>query len=130
MVPKIVSISLVSFCLLMVTGSFLQVLELTYGYSYSHLDQRQTIKATELPKEAQNVILLVKKGGPFPYPKDGTFFNNRERRLPQKHKGYYREYTVPTPGIGHRGARRVIAGEAGELYYTDDHYNTFKLILE
>ncbi|HYI09382.1 MAG TPA: ribonuclease domain-containing protein [Thermoanaerobaculia bacterium] len=69
---------------------------------------------------------LIERGGPFPYPKkDGSTFSNREKRLPSKPKGYYREYTVPTPGASNRGARRVVQGKSGETYYTDDHYDTF-----
>jgi ribonuclease T1 len=32
---------------------------------------------------------------------------------------------VPTPGSDDRGARRIVAGEAGELYWTQDHYSSF-----
>jgi ribonuclease T1 len=71
-------------------------------------------------------LALIDAGGPFPYPKkDGSVFSNRERRLPAKARGYYREYTVPTPGANNRGARRVVQGREGETYYTDDHYRTF-----
>ena len=62
--------------------------------------------------------------------RDGVVFGNRERLLPQRERGYYREYTVPTPGLKHRGARRIVAGRGGELYYTDDHYRSFKRIRE
>jgi ribonuclease T1 len=71
-------------------------------------------------------IEIIERGGPFPYPKeDGTVFANREHRLPQQKRGYYREYTVPTPGARDRGARRVIRGQGGETWYTRDHYGTF-----
>jgi ribonuclease T1 len=88
------------------------------------------IAAGDLPSEAKATLKLIKHGGPFPYPKDGTIFNNREGRLPAHKRGYYREYTVKTPGRRDRGARRIIAGADGEFYYTDDHYNTFRLIKE
>lgn len=68
----------------------------------------------------------IERGGPFPYPKkDGTTFNNREASLPAQPRGYYREYTVPTPGASNRGARRVVRGKDGETYYSRDHYETF-----
>jgi ribonuclease T1 len=89
-----------------------------------------TIAVGDLPSEAKATLKLIKHGGPFPYPKDGTIFNNREGRLPARMRGYYKEYTVKTPGRRDRGARRIIAGADGEFYYTDDHYNTFKLIKE
>jgi ribonuclease T1 len=73
---------------------------------------------------------LIKQGGPFPHKRDGVVFGNRERRLPYGPRGYYREYTVPTPGARDRGARRIVAGTRGEYYYTDDHYNTFRRIRE
>lgn len=84
----------------------------------------------QLPGEARDTALLLRRGGPFPYARDGIAFGNRERLLPQREHGYYREYTVPTPGLTHRGARRIVAGRQGELYYTDDHYRTFKRISE
>ena len=83
-----------------------------------------------LPAEARATVARIKDGGPFPYRKDGSVFGNREHRLQMRARGYYKEYTVPTPGSHDRGARRVIAGSSGEMYYTDDHYNTFRLIKE
>lgn len=97
----------------------------------SHHSTQAVIKAGDLPPQAQNTLALIKRGGPFPYPKkDGTLFGNREGRLPHKPRGYYREYTVPTPGVRGRGARRIVAGSCDEFYYTDDHYTTFRRILE
>lgn len=84
---------------------------------------------TDLPREAQTTIKLIDKGGPFPYSRDGVEFQNRERLLPRKDRGYYHEYTVVTPGSQDRGARRIIAGANGELYYTDDHYASFKEVV-
>jgi ribonuclease T1 len=88
------------------------------------------IAAADLPREARETLGLIKRGGPFSYSKDGSAFNNRERLLPLRSRGYYREYTVPVPGARDRGARRIIAGSAGEYYYTDDHYATFRRIRE
>lgn len=75
--------------------------------------------------EVENTLALIERGGPFPYRKDGTVFGNRERRLPLQPQGYYREYTVVTPGAPNRGARRIVRGAGGETYYTRDHYETF-----
>jgi len=88
------------------------------------------IRAADLPHEARHVLQLIRAGGPFPYPKDGSVFGNREGRLPPKPRGYYREYTVETPGARNRGARRIISGDNGELYYSDDHYLSFRRVLE
>ena len=83
------------------------------------------VSVDRLPAEAQATINLIRRGGPFPYAKDGTVFGNRERRLPQAKKGYYREYTVKTTGSRDRGVRRIITGQGGEIYYTGDHYASF-----
>jgi len=88
------------------------------------------VRFDDLPKEAQKTLRLVKANGPFPYRRDGATFGNFEGRLPKKARGYYKEYTVPTPGARDRGARRIVAGRNGEYYYTDDHYQTFRRILE
>lgn len=84
---------------------------------------------TSLPPEAQRVVAAIDRGGPFRYRQDGVTFANRERRLPAEPRGYYREYTVDTPGSPDRGPRRIIAGRNGELYYTPDHYLTFRWII-
>ena len=91
------------------------------------------ISLSELPVQARETHRLVLAGGPFPYSKDGTVFGNRERLLPRKARGFYREYTVKTPGARNRGARRLVCGgtppTAPEVcYYTDDHYASFKRI--
>ena len=88
------------------------------------------IEKKQLPKEVHETIALIKKGGPFPHARDGVTFGNRERFLPPRERGWYREYTVRTPGERTRGARRIVAGRDGTLYYTDDHYRSFKRILE
>ena len=88
------------------------------------------IAVAELPPEARATLALIKAGGPFPYPQDGRSFQNREKLLPQRARGYYREYTVRTPGARDRGARRIVAGRDGEFYYTADHYRSFRRIRE
>ena len=96
----------------------------------SSVSNSAQLRFEDLPKEAQKTLGLVKTDGPFPYKRDGDTFGNFEGRLPQKARGYYKEYTVPTPGAGDRGARRIIAGRNGQYYYTDYHYKTFRRILE
>ncbi|MBS1190710.1 MAG: ribonuclease [Rhodocyclaceae bacterium] len=97
-------------------------------------DSAAAVAAAELPPEARNTLALIKRGGPYPYSKDGTVFGNFERRLPAKPRGYYHEYTVKTPGSRDRGPRRIIAGgdpaATAEFYYTQDHYRTFRRIEE
>ena len=88
------------------------------------------IPIAQLPEEARATLALIRKGGPFHYAKDGRVFGNREGMLPPQKRGYYREYTVKTPGVRTRGARRIVAGAPGEYYYTDDHYNSFRRIRE
>lgn len=81
-----------------------------------------------LPPEAIATLELIERGGPFAYDRDGVTFQNRERRLPERARDYYREYTVPTPGSRDRGARRIVTGgDPPEVfYYTDDHYRSFR----
>jgi len=88
------------------------------------------VRVAQLPNEARETLALIRAGGPFPYQRDGVVFSNREGHLPSRKRGYYREYTVKTPGARDRGARRVVAGEGGELYYTEDHYRSFRRIIE
>jgi ribonuclease T1 len=87
-------------------------------------------EVVSLPPEARATLDLIHKGGPYPYAKDGAVFGNREGVLPRQKHGYYREYTVKTPHVRTRGARRIIAGSGGDLYYTEDHYNHFSRIRE
>lgn len=84
---------------------------------------------SQLPPEVQTTVNLIAKGGPFTYSKDATEFKNREGLLPIQSSGYYREYTVDTPGVADRGSRRLITGNNAELYYTPDHYNSFQEII-
>ncbi len=84
---------------------------------------------SSLPAEAGATWKLVESDGPFPHPRnDGVTFQNREKRLPQKDSGYYKEYTVPTPGSPDRGARRLVTGKEKEVFYTGDHYSTFVVV--
>ena len=92
------------------------------------------IDVRALPPEARDVLALIRAGGPFRHERDGVVFGNRERSLPHRPRGFYHEYTVRTPGLRTRGARRIVCGgsrQAPEVcYYTDDHYATFKRIRE
>lgn len=88
------------------------------------------VPVEKLPLEARQTVALIKAGGPFPYAQDGKTFQNREKHLPPRERGYYREYTVKTPGAKDRGARRIVAGRGGEFYYTEDHYRSFRRIIE
>ena len=92
----------------------------TSGFEQSPLDS--------LPAEASETYDLIQQNGPYPYPQDDTVFQNRERLLPLCDSGYYREYTVETPGSDDRGARRIVKGEGDEYFYTADHYESFVLV--
>lgn len=96
---------------------------------------REEIAFRDLPSEAKETLAHIRAGGPFPYRRDGVVFHNLERRLPERPSGHYREYTVPTPGEKTRGARRIVcAGEDPRrpevCYYTSDHYQSFRKIVE
>ena len=117
--------------------------------SQSHTNA-QEIRVTELPQEARETLQLIRRGVPYPHERDGITFGNYEKLLPPAQRGYYREYTVTTPGVRHRGARRIVVGcerqrtappspgllrlaqcrDGGEFYYTADHYRTFRRIVE
>lgn len=92
----------------------------------------ESVAVKSLPKQGQETLALIAAGGPFASDRDGITFNNRERILPREKRGYYREYTVRTPGVKHRGARRIVCGgeprSIDQCYYSDDHYQSFKCI--
>jgi len=94
------------------------------------MDREGSCGLGSLPPEVTATVELIEAGGPFPHPRnDGTRFGNYEGRLPERDRDYYREYTVPTPGLGHRGTRRIVTGgDPPVFYYTDDHYESFCLI--
>lgn len=96
-------------------------------------DDVATVSVTELPVQGSQTYGLIRQGGPFPHEKDGVVFGNRERLLPPHQRGYYREYTVRTPGVSHRGTRRIVCGGQPKMpdacYYTADHYASFRRIV-
>lgn len=99
------------------------------------VEEGGTVALAELPREARATEIAIRSGGPFNYFKDGAVFGNRERRLPSETRGYYREYTVPTPGATDRGARRIVCGGSqprapDACYYTADHYTSFRRIVD
>jgi ribonuclease T1 len=103
------------------------------------MDGLEVMKVAALPREGRDVHALIKKGGPFEFDRDGIVFSNREGILPKKKRGFYREYTVKTPGARNRGARRIVCGAENAdwsrnaptaCYYTDDHYASFRRIIE
>ncbi len=103
--------------------------------SWLGLAQAQDIAPRDLPAEGREVMQLISAGGPFPQRRDGITFGNFEKQLPMRARGYYREYTVPTPGVRHRGARRIVCGgrearNPDACYYTADHYRSFRKITE
>jgi ribonuclease T1 len=106
----------------------------TQAHAHSHHshggDAIQFVAVTELSAEARETLRLVKQHGPFPFPRDGVVFSNYEHRLPQQPRNYYHEYTVKTPDVRNRGARRIVCGPLPECYYSGDHYRTFQRIKE
>ncbi|WP_096696874.1 ribonuclease domain-containing protein [Polaromonas sp. AER18D-145] len=116
---------------------------LSTGFSPSGIEAKGPVPAAEvspisvasLPEQGRHMVRLIYQGGPFRYDKDGSVFGNRERILPAKNRGYYREYTVRTPGERSRGARRIVCGgfvptTPDACYYTDDHYASFRRIAQ
>lgn len=88
-----------------------------------------TVRVSQLPAQAVDTLELIDAGGPFPYDRDGVTFQNREGILPSQPQGFYSEYTVITPGSKDRGARRIVAGDDGSRFYTDDHYDSFREVV-
>jgi ribonuclease T1 len=88
-----------------------------------------TVAVADLPVQARDTLALIDRGGPFPYRQDNTVFTNVERILPVRAAGYYHEYTVVTPGSADRGTRRLVVGGRGDIFYTGDHYATFRQVV-
>jgi ribonuclease T1 len=113
---------------------FFILFSLLLGFSFSAgaFSPVDSVLSTDLPREAQQTLSLIKQGGPFPYDRDGVIFGNFEKRLPREQRGFYHEYTVKTPGERSRGARRIIAGDTPPrlFYYADNHYQSFRRIRE
>jgi ribonuclease T1 len=105
-----------------------------FGRDVTALGSTGTVAVAQLPPEAVKTLNLIAAGGPYPYEKDGVVFGNRERLLPSRQRGYYHEYTVPTPHAHNRGARRIVCGgplrRTDNCYYSDDHYASFNRIIE
>jgi ribonuclease T1 len=116
--------------------SVVGILSMPLGVSAKEsLPQIGTVTLAELPREAQATDALIRAGGPFQSSRDGAVFGNRERLLPSESKGYYREYTVRTPGARDRGARRIVCGgrvptSPEACFYTGDHYTSFARIVQ
>jgi ribonuclease T1 len=104
----------------------------TFAFARTAPEAMPEVALADLPKEAREVYALIGQGGPFHYDRDGVVFGNREKLLPAKPRAYYHEYTVRTPGVKSRGARRLICGGPATApeacYYTDDHYRSFRRI--
>lgn len=121
---------------LVFTGLFLTAMlatSPTQARAPTPTDIQATIRVTELPRQGERIYALIHQGGPFASEKDGTVFGNRERLLPLYKRGFYLEYTVPTPGLRHRGTRRIVCGgqptKPDVCYYTADHYASFRKIV-
>lgn len=110
-------------------GTTLPPDEATPSASPTRASTLPTIPLEDLPAEARDTLVLVERGGPYPYPQDDGVFQNREGILPARASGYYREFTVETPGSPDRGARRIVVGAVGDRYYTADHYDSFREIV-
>ena len=121
---------------LVLTGLLLAAVSMTnlvQAIGPATADDVATVSVTELPVQGSQTYGLIRQGGPFPHEKDGVVFGNRERLLPPHQRGYYREYTVRTPGVSHRGTRRIVCGGQPKTpdacYYTADHYESFRRIV-
>jgi ribonuclease T1 len=117
---------------------FVSALLFAFSAGAAGASPAKTITRSDLPVEARHTLELIARGGPFPHRQDGVVFGNRERLLPAQARGYYREYTVTTPGSRDRGARRIVAGSgkagdvrtSGEYWYSDDHYGSFSRVVD
>jgi ribonuclease T1 len=131
---KTCSIAFLSGVILTVASGWLPDEALARRHAEPEASTAETVVAlSNLPSQAQDVYQRIHAGGPFRYSKDGVVFGNRERVLPRQQRGYYREYTVPTPGERNRGARRIVCGgkdarQPETCFYSQDHYQSFKEI--
>ncbi len=128
-----------AFCLLVLAFATVAMVPAVQARPYLEVAPAQgDIRAAELPPEGRQVLAEIRAGGPFGSPRDGITFGNREGFLPRQKRGYYAEYTVSTPGARNRAARRIIAGRgqtgdfrtSSEYYYTNDHYQSFRRIVQ
>ncbi len=124
---RLLSLLVLAFPLLLALAPGTAVAYSQHGYADVVIHE---VALSSLPVEAKDTLRRIRQGGPFQYPRDGVVFGNFEKRLPKKQRGYYHEYTVKTPGVHSRGARRIVCGQPSECYYSDDHYQSFKLIRE
>ncbi len=118
------------FCLFAMLSALVSVQTYADGFGSDNDREMRVVAVSALPLEGRETLHLIKQGGPFLYARDGVIFSNFEKRLPKRHRGYYREFTVKTPGIRNRGARRIVCGQPVECYYSADHYQTFRRIVE
>jgi ribonuclease T1 len=133
-VPRAASVTIVDACRKLGVALFGAAVLATAAGARTYPADEAPIARSELPAQARDTEALIRRGGPFPYAKDGTVFFNREGRLPRQSRGYYREYTVTTPGARDRGARRIVCGgrepaAPDACYYTADHYTSFRRIV-
>ncbi|QES44643.1 ribonuclease [Streptomyces venezuelae] len=128
--PRIVSVTALAAALFIGGPVTANAAPVTHTAPVSHsVTAVGDICLSALPSQAHDTLDLIEAGGPYPYPQDGTVFQNREGELPKQSSGYYHEYTVVTPGSDNRGARRIVTGEKNqEDYYTSDHYASFDLV--
>jgi ribonuclease T1 len=118
------------FCLFAMLLALVSVQTYADVFGSNNDGEMQVIAVSALPLEGRETLHLIKQGGPFLYARDGVIFSNFEKRLPKRERGYYREFTVKTPGVRNRGARRIVCGQPVECYYSADHYQTFRRIVE
>ncbi|RFC37506.1 MAG: ribonuclease T1 [Candidatus Nitrotoga sp. SPKER] len=118
------------FCLFAMLSALVSVQTYADVFGSSNDREMRVVPVSALPLEGRETLRLIKQGGPFLYTRDGVIFSNFEKRLPKRKRGYYHEFTVKTPGIRNRGARRIVCGQPVECYYSADHYQTFQRIVE